>query len=153
MKKHLYIAYGSHLSDRKMTTLCPNAWAVAKSWLHDYQLAFRGDDPNNALATVIPAKGKSVPVVVWEISNDDENALDLAHGVADGIHTKKHITVEVAGKMKDVLVYIVNSEGYGVPSDSLLEAIVEGYNDFNLDTNILWDAVVQAHNESILKEV
>lgn len=151
MKKKLYIAYGSNLNVAQMKQRCPTAKPIAKSWLHDYQLVFRGSQ-TTAHATVIPAKGHDVPVVVWEISAADEKALDRYEGVAGGYYTKETFTLEVAGEMKEALIYIMTPRGYGVPSNHYLSTIEQGYKDFNLDKNILLQAVILAHQESILKE-
>jgi gamma-glutamylcyclotransferase (GGCT)/AIG2-like uncharacterized protein YtfP len=152
MNKKLYIAYGSNLCQDQMAIRCPTAKPIAKSWLHDYQLEFRGLS-ENAHATVSHAEGKSVPVVVWEISESDEKALDLYEGVKGGYYTKEYRTVEVDGEMKEALIYIMAPRNFGVPSDNYIGIIVRGYKDFNFDTNIIWNAVVEAYNKMILKEV
>ena len=147
MKKTLYIAYGSNLNQEQMAWRCPGAKVVAKSWLHDYALVFQGSR-FGAHANVIPAKGSDVPVVIWEIDKYDEMALDRYEGVRGGYYTKEYMTVEVAGKMRKALIYIMTPHNYGIPADRYLETIAEGYKDFNLDIRILNEAAIHANEHT-----
>lgn len=145
--KRLYAAYGSNLNVDQMSRRCPTAKPIAKSWLHDYALEFRGQ-PNRAHATVVPAKGKSVPIVIWRLSTDDVRALDRYEGVASGYYTKKYAKVEVNGEMKTALIYVMTPQRYGFPTDEYLQTIKEGYKHFNFDTNILLESVTQSHKKA-----
>jgi gamma-glutamylcyclotransferase (GGCT)/AIG2-like uncharacterized protein YtfP len=147
MKKKLYIAYGSNLNREQMAFRCRGARPVAKSWLHDYRLVFQGRK-FGAHANVIPEAGQDVPVVVWEIDRFDEMALDRYEGVKGGYYTKETMTVEVDGKMREALIYIMSPNPYGIPDDFYLETIALGYKDFNLDVRILNDAVKHAHRHT-----
>lgn len=146
-KTKLYIAYGSNLDTEQMAYRCPDAIPVAKSWLHDYRLVFQGR-PYGAHANVIPAKGHDVPVVIWDITARDERALDRYEGVAGGYYTKETMTVEVAGKMEEALIYIMSPNPYGIPEDYYLQTIARGYQDFNLDVRVLNEAVVDANKKA-----
>lgn len=150
MKKTLYIAYGSNLDTTQMAFRCPGATVVAKSWLHDYRLVFQGM-LLNAHANVIPEEGQDVPVVIWEITKQDEDALDLYEGVRGGYYKKEYLRVEVNGRMRKALIYIMtprNSRNYGIPSDGYLDTIARGYNDFNFDIRILNRAVIHAYGQT-----
>ena len=150
-KERLYIAYGSNLNVDQMQWRCPGAKVIAKSWLHDHRLVFQGA-PYGAHANVIPEKGQDVPVAIWEITRNDERALDRYEGVAGGYYRKEYWPIEVAGEMKEALIYIMNPNPYGIPSDGYLGTITRGYADFNLDMRILNDAVIQAYDNRQLKE-
>ena len=140
----LYIAYGSNLHRAQMEYRCPGAKVIAKSQLHDYRLVFQGNRLG-AHANVIPEEGQDVPVVVWEITDQDEKRLDIYEGVAGGYYTKEYLTIEVDGEMKEALIYIMTPHLYGIPSDSYLRTIDEGYTDFNFDEKILNQAVQHAY--------
>ncbi len=75
----LYIAYGSNLNLSQMKHRCPTARVIGTSELKDYELVFRGSG-HNAVATVEPCKGSTVPVLLWSIKPDDEKALDRYEG-------------------------------------------------------------------------
>ena len=147
-RKQLYIAYGSNLNRDQMEWRCPTANPIAVSCLNDYKLVFQGRY-HGAHANVIPSEGDSVPVVVWEITPEDERALDRYEGVAGGYYTKEYMKVEVNGKMEEAIIYILTPHGYGIPRDFYLEVIVQGYRDFNLDARPLNRAVIEARKEAI----
>lgn len=152
MKKTLYIAYGSNLDMGQMAYRCPNAKVVAKSWLHDYQLVFKGRQ-FGAHATVIPAEGYDVPVAIWELTPQDEAILDMYEGVKGGYYTKEHMKVEVNGRMRKCLIYIMTPNRYGIPTDTYLETIARGYDDFNFDIRILNHAVLHAYGNTQFKKL
>ena len=138
--KRLYIAYGSNLNREQMAFRCPGARPICKSWLKDHRLVFQGS-PAGAHANVIPEKGCQVPVAVWEIDIFDEIALDRYEGVAGGYYTKETMTVDVQGKKKEALIYIMTPHGYGLPTYGYLATIVGGYADFKLPADKLNEAV------------
>lgn len=144
-KKRLYIAYGSNLNIEQMKYRCPGAKPVAKSWLHDYRLVFQGR-MTNAHANVIPEAGQDVPVVVWEIDKYNEKALDRYEGVKGGYYTKETMRVDVNGRMRKALIYIMTPNPYGMPSNIYLHTLVQGYKDFNFDARILNSALIHAHD-------
>ena len=146
MKTKLYAAYGSNLNKGQMAYRCPMAKVVAKSWIHDHKLVFQGR-PHGAHANVIPAPWYDVPVAIWEITKADERALDRYEGVAGGYYTKEYMTLEVAGEMQEVLIYIMTPNPYGIPDDHYLATIAQGYLDFNLEANILNEAVKDAYSK------
>ena len=69
-----YIAYGSNLSVRQMAHRCPDARIIGMAAIQDWKLVFRTH------ATIEPAAGRVVPVLIWEISDRDEKNLDLYEG-------------------------------------------------------------------------
>jgi hypothetical protein len=69
-KTKLYLAYGSNLSRTQMAVRCPAARVAGTSELKGHRLLFRGAH-EDAVATVEPCPGLSVPVLVWEIGEED----------------------------------------------------------------------------------
>lgn len=144
MKKQLYIAYGSNLDRQQMAYRCPTAQPMGVATLKDYRLVFQGN-PYGAHANVIPEKGQEVPVVIWEIGAKDEASLDRYEGVAGGYYTKEYMTVEIeTGETVEGLIYIMTPRDFGIPRDSYLETIAQGYLDFELPINTLNEAVKHA---------
>ena len=72
--KKYYIAYGSNLSVEQMADRCPDAKIAGQAVLAGWELLFRG------CATIAPNPKKNTPVLVWEISERDEENLDLYEG-------------------------------------------------------------------------
>lgn len=137
-QKQLYVAYGSDLDRAIMAHRCPTAKPIAKGWLHDYRLVFQGN-PFGARANVIPEDGQEVPVVIWELTPKDEASLDRYLGLDS---SKEFIEIEVAGEMKEALIYFASSESFGVPTDAHLDAVAQGYDDFNFPVSYLNDALL-----------
>lgn len=132
----LYIAYGSNLNLSQMAFRCPSASVYAKGVLRNWKLLFRCT-PGNAHATIKRKKGDSVPVLVWDIQPSDEERLDLYEGYPK-YYFKKEIMVEIQGKKKKAMVYIMDeSHAPGRPSARYIHTIRQGYRDNSFDMEIL----------------
>ena len=140
-----YLAYGSNLSVEQMAIRCPNAKIVGVAVLKGWKLVFRYH------ATIEPCAGRSVPVLVWEISTRDEKRLDLYEGFPE-YYFKRNMGVEMPGlngkkprKVK-AMVYIM-SEGpeLQAPSEAYYDIIAEGYERFGFDRGILEAALDECY--------
>lgn len=151
MSKNLFAAYAGDLCLSQMEFNCPTAQPIAKSWLHDHKLVFKGS-PKSAHATVIPAEGKAVPVVIWEISDANEGELDALHLVKHGYYTKERMTLEVAGEMQEVMIYIMRPCDYGMPSKHYLDLLTRGYLDFNFPSTVLEEALSDSYEGTVRYE-
>ena len=132
-----YIAYGSNLSVRQMAVRCPEARVAGKAGLKDWTLVFK------LHATIEPAKGFEVPVLIWEISDRDEEYLDAYEGFPS-YYFKRDLEVtltDLKGKRPrqvTAMVYIM-TEGRAVrmPMKGYVDVLVEGYERFGFDLGIL----------------
>lgn len=131
----LYIAYGSNLNLAQMTARCPSAKVYATGVLNNWMLVYRGSKTNSH-ATIERKKGSTVPVLVWHLTPQDEYRLDIYEGYP-GYYFKKYIMVDINGKKKKAMVYIMDTRQFpGRPSESYVETIRQGYIDNNLDIEI-----------------
>ena len=139
-----YLAYGSNLSVKQMAFRCPDAKIVGKALLKDYRLAFRTH------ATVDKHKGSKTPVLVWEISQNDEKHLDRYEGFP-----KYYFKKEVEVRMTDLdgkkprkitaMIYIMSlGREKATPTWDYYDTIAEGYHRFNFDIEYLLEAVADA---------
>lgn len=142
MEKRYYIAYGSNLNVREMRARCPKARIVGTSVMEHYRLLFRGNE-RGAYLTVEPEEGGSVPVAVWEVTEEDETALDCYEDYPV-LYYKTELTLPVAeigsGSVRElaVFVYIMHEERpLAVPSAAYVSTCREGYRDFGFDERIL----------------
>ena len=71
MEKRYYIAYGSNLNIRQMRMRCPSARIIGTAEIPGYGLLFKGSRTGSYL-TIEPKEGVSVPVAVWETTEEDE---------------------------------------------------------------------------------
>lgn len=141
-----YIAYGSNLSVGQMATRCPDARVAGKAVLPDWKLVFR------VHATIEPDKGATVPVLIWEIGDRDEQHLDAYEGWPS-YYIKQDLEVtmtDIKGKHpKNVtaMVYIM-TEGHHVrmPMKGYVDVLAEGYERFGFDKEILRSALLDARD-------
>jgi gamma-glutamylcyclotransferase (GGCT)/AIG2-like uncharacterized protein YtfP len=143
MSKKLYLAYGSNLNLEQMAHRCPTAKVVGKAEINNMQLLFRGPY-ESAVATIEPRKGSAVPVLIWEITPEDEEALDRYEGFPL-LYRKETVNVKQGGKAIKAMVYIMN-EGrpLGKPGCYYYSIIYEGYISAGFDTEILKKAVADS---------
>ena len=79
MEKRYYIAYGSNLNVRQMRRRCPSARIIGTSALKDYELLFKGSKTGSYL-TIEKCETGKVPIVIWEVTAQDEKALARYEG-------------------------------------------------------------------------
>lgn len=150
MKRKLYLAYGSNLSEEQMSYRCPDAEIIGRADIPDYELLFKGSK-TGSYATIEPKKGSYVPVLVWSISEKDERSLDRYEGFPT-FYYKKDIEVEVKSLTNDTprasfgkhkaMVYIMDEQRkLGIPTYTYYNVIGKGYKKFGFDIKILQKAL------------
>ena len=139
-----YIAYGSNLSVEQMRYRCPDAKVIGMAAIKDWKLVFR------VHATIEPAEGRVVPVLIWEIGDRDERNLDRYEG-APSYYRKEDMTVtmtDLDGKNPQevtAMVYLMN-DGHPVrtPMKSYYDVLEEGYERFGFNKYLLERAFEEA---------
>ena len=130
-----------------MAHRCPGAKIAGKAVLHDWKLAF------GRHATIEPCPGGEVPVLIWELGEEDEQVLDRYEGFPT-YYVKKDLDVimtDLDGKNPAVvtaMVYImteIQKDGY--PSPTYYYTIREGYKRFGFDLDILKRALYECMRE------
>ena len=145
-----YLAYGSNLSVAQMLSRCPEAIYVGTAEIKDYRLLFRGSGSGSYL-TIEKCKGRSVPVLVWKVSESDERALDLYEGYPS-FYEKEEIPIEVKSLIDGTPIATVPSFFYamdpsrplGRPSTHYYRVCQEGYERFGFDKRILEKALKES---------
>lgn len=152
MKKRCYIAYGSNLHCGQMKMRCPGSRAIGTAVIEDYRLAFRGSG-TGAYLTIEPCKDGKVPVGIYTVTAEDEQALDRYEGFPR-FYYKKDMTLTVtairSGKQtrKKAFVYIMDERrSRGIPSELYMRICREGYADFGFDEGYLQKALEESRNE------
>ena len=140
----LYIAYGSNLSVEQMAYRCPDAKIVGMAALMDWKLVFR------LHATIEPAKGRIVPVLVWEISEEDEARLDRYEGYPR-YYYKKNLEITMLDlngknpKKERAMVYLMTvGRCIELPTRDYYGTIAGGYERFGFNPTILTSALREA---------
>jgi gamma-glutamylcyclotransferase (GGCT)/AIG2-like uncharacterized protein YtfP len=131
----LYFAYGANMSLNSMLGRCPSAQPVERWYLKDWQLEFASH------ATVTPKTGSVVAGALWCITADCERRLDRFEGFPD-YYTKTH--VEQHGRR--FMLYVMCPPLVGQPSSSYVSCLRDGYNDWQLDHDLLDQALGNSHD-------
>ncbi len=153
--KNLNIAYGSNLNLEQMARRCPTAKVYGKAMLKGYRLLFKGT-PGNAYATVEATRGGRVPVLVWELQPEDEDALDFYEGFPN-FYFKKDLSVVLdSGEKVTAMVYIMGSKikeriHLNLPSRSYLRIVEAGYHSSGFDTGYI-EAALKESDEAIRRD-
>lgn len=146
-KTKLYGAYGSNMNLEQMRHRCPSAKVIGTGILAGYKLTFRGR--YKGVANIEPCKGKEVPIVLWEITEDCEVALDLYEGYPS-LYIKKQIEVRADGKSRKAMVYIMAKEYENMvaaPTEYYFNVIARGYSDNGIDLKPLQIAYSECLSE------
>jgi gamma-glutamylcyclotransferase (GGCT)/AIG2-like uncharacterized protein YtfP len=102
----------------QMAERCPHSPQAGTGWLDGWRLTFGGADIGweGALATVAEDSASRVFVVLYEVSDGDEQALDRWDGATLGYYSK--LKVRVATLEGDALawLYVLNDYEGGLPS-------------------------------------
>jgi len=153
MRKRYYIAYGSNLNIPQMRMRCPGARIIGTSVIEDYQLLFKGSKTGSYL-TIEPKEGATVPVAVWEVTEQDELSLDRYEGYPN-FYYKTEMTLDIKGirtgkiRRRQAFVYIMHEEReLGIPSWFYVNTCLDGYRAFGFEGQYLFDAIEVSRRDS-----
>ena len=147
MNKRIYAAYGSNMNLEQMSRRCPDARVIGTGNLYDYRLTFRGS--SRGVANVESSPGRTVPVVLWEITEACEEELDRYEGYPS-LYEKQIIEVEIDGRIEEAMVYVM-AKRYrtmpALPTSYYLGTIADGYADNDIDLKPLETAHLECIKE------
>ncbi len=138
--RRIYLAYGSNINLEQMARRCPTAKVLESKMLQGHELEFRG------VATIVPKKGAEVPVLIWEIGERDEIALDRYEGFPS-LYRKEIFEMEVDGKVRECMAYVMNRGEIAPPSQQYYRTILNGYRANGMDEHYLERALMQSMTE------
>ena len=82
-------------------------------------------------ANIEPAEGKKTPVLLWEITDQDEERLDECEGYPKG-YDKTEIIVNLNGKHVTAMAYVMTEDYKQIkkqPREGYRDQILQGYRD------------------------
>lgn len=132
--KQLYIAYGSNINLQQMAYRCSHSRVAGTSEIKDFELEFRG------VATIVPKKGASVPVLIWELDDRDLPALNRYEGYPR-LYRQEKMFFELDGKEVEGMAYLMNRGEIAPPSRQYYNTILQGYRENSLDKSYLQTAL------------
>lgn len=123
----LYAAYASNMDPEQMAQRAPHSPLRTTGWLQGWRLTFGGENVGfeGALATVVEDADEHVFVVLYDVPDFDEQALDGWEGAALGVYRK--IRVRIATLDGDVLAWLYVLDDYegGLPSARYLGILAD----------------------------
>ncbi|MDQ1308400.1 MAG: hypothetical protein QG671_4234 [Actinomycetota bacterium] len=114
----LYAAYGSNLDPAQMALRAPSSPARGAGWLTGWRLTFGGEDLGweGALATIVEDPGQQVFVMLYDVPEFDEAALDTWEGSDLGVYGKIRVRVDTLEGEKLAWIYVLDGYEGGLPS-------------------------------------
>ncbi len=132
MTNMIYLAYGSNMDKTQMAKRCPAAKPIGLAILPDFQLVFK------FVADIVPAPGFSVPVIMWQLTDECELTLDRYEGFQprdpDGGLYRKLYWQDAD---QSYMAYVMNGYGISPPSQHYFDGIKRGYEQFGADLSFL----------------
>ena len=127
-----YIAYGSNMVEKQMAVRCPAARVIGVGYLVGARLEFylhatveKSGDPTDR-----------VPVTIWEITPEDESALDWYEGYPS-YYTKESWCVQMAdGSEIEGMIYIMRTSRAAPPIPQYYKDIEDAYRKLGLSFQI-----------------
>ena len=153
----LYVAYGSNMNRLQMAHRCPNSERICNGELHGFRLVF------NVHADIIRTDNENdiVPVVVWNIADEDWEMLDMYEGYPF-YYVKEVVNVILDdGEEIEAVVYVMaeNRKGISPPFENYFDGVKQGYIENGIDVKYLYEALNHSwdnetiHNQYNPKEV
>jgi gamma-glutamylcyclotransferase (GGCT)/AIG2-like uncharacterized protein YtfP len=123
----LYAAYGSNMDSAQMSERCPHSPQQGTGWLEGWRLTFGGEDLGweGALATVVEEGGERVFVVLYDLADTDEQALDRWDGFTLGYYRKLRVRVQTLDGDVAAWLYVLNGYEGGLPSARYLGILAD----------------------------
>jgi gamma-glutamylcyclotransferase (GGCT)/AIG2-like uncharacterized protein YtfP len=114
----IYAAYGSNMNPAQMSARCPHSPQRGTGWLEGWRLTFGGEDLSweGALGTVVEDEDERVFVVLYDLSEADEETLDSWDGATLGYYRKSMVRVSTLEGDVVAWLYVVNDYEGGLPS-------------------------------------
>lgn len=130
-----YFAYGANMALSSMGSRCPKATSLHKLTLRGWRLDF------GYHATIVRDPDAVCDGVLWELTDQCERSLDMFEGYPtyyEKIYLEQDGIKFMAYEMNDM-----DTSAY--PSNSYIECLREGYNDWKLNHKLLDNALYHAY--------
>jgi gamma-glutamylcyclotransferase (GGCT)/AIG2-like uncharacterized protein YtfP len=123
----LYAAYGTNLDPARMSERCPHSPLSTTGWVQGWRLTFGGEEHgwDGALSTIVEDPIDQVFVAVYDITREDESALDGWEAADLGLYRKTKVRVATLTGEIVVWTYVLDAFEGGLPSASYLGLLAD----------------------------
>ncbi|WP_418632965.1 gamma-glutamylcyclotransferase family protein, partial [Ruminococcus sp.] len=132
----MIISFSLHnsCSNKMCQVILTKPKVIGTSEIKDFELEFRG------VATIVPNKGASVPVLIWELDERDLPNLNRYEGYPR-FYRQENMSFELNGKVCTGMAYLINYGELSPPSSRYYNTILQGYKENSLDESYLITAL------------
>jgi gamma-glutamylcyclotransferase (GGCT)/AIG2-like uncharacterized protein YtfP len=116
-----YFAYGMNTNLVQMRMRCPRAKSLGASYLPNHEFRFARH------ADVLPTPGFVTHGVLWEITEDCVQSLDLLEGYPDYYDRKTVTVIHQLQQVEAMVYYMVGDLPDEAPSDGYVAMLRDGY--------------------------
>jgi gamma-glutamylcyclotransferase (GGCT)/AIG2-like uncharacterized protein YtfP len=115
------------MDSAQMSERCPHSPQQGTGWLEGWRLTFGGADLGweGALATVVEDSDERVFVVLYDVPDTDEQALDRWDGATLGYYRKLRVRVQTLEGDAAAWLYVLNGYEGGLPSARYLGIVAD----------------------------
>jgi gamma-glutamylcyclotransferase (GGCT)/AIG2-like uncharacterized protein YtfP len=136
-----HFGYGSNLDIGFLKQYCPSAKYFMKAYLPNFEVQFRfwSETRNGGISTIIPVPGELVHGVIYDVSVEDIEELDIIESVPQGLYKRETFKVlGEDGKWYNADLYRVsNPMGPYTPSKSYVELMLKGAREHRLSADYI----------------
>jgi gamma-glutamylcyclotransferase (GGCT)/AIG2-like uncharacterized protein YtfP len=131
-----YFAYGMNTNIDSMALRCPDAENMGVGYLNNYKMVFKYH------ADMVPVDGHIAPGVLWRITSNCLDSLDMLEGFPT-YYLRKTVTVTTeTGESVDALMYYMTENDYpSEPSNSYYDMVLQGYDAHGISEKYLIDGL------------
>jgi hypothetical protein len=115
------------MDPQRMMERCPHSPLRTTGWLLGWRLTFGGEDLgwDGALATLVEDPLEQVFVAVYDITEEDEAALDSWESADTGLYRKTRVRVTTLLGEQLAWTYVLDAYEGGLPSASYVGILAE----------------------------
>jgi gamma-glutamylcyclotransferase (GGCT)/AIG2-like uncharacterized protein YtfP len=137
----LYFSYGSFLDSETLRKHAPNAKFIKRAILPDFEVQFNflSKTYGGGVTGIEPAPGKKALGVLYDVSPDEMERLDIVEGIPTGIYYRQTVTVvDEDGNHHQAETYrTTDPKGPYTPTRRYLGLMIKGAKEHGLDPDYI----------------
>jgi len=108
-----------------MALRCPHSPQRGTGWLPGWRITFGGEGWDGALPTLVEDPDQQVFVALYDVTPNDEAALDQWESAATGLYRKVRVRVATLDGGQTAWAYVLNDFEGGMPSAMTLGILAD----------------------------
>jgi len=136
--KIYYLAYDIDINTERMEIYFPTAKIYKLCAINNCRLKFCCYY-EKAYPSIEKCEGKSVPVVIWELDEENMELLDIMHDM-DRCYEK--VKIKISGESEiQIFTYVMKNNVLGLPTEAYLGKMLDGYEEHDFDPTAIEEAL------------